>query len=374
MADMEADKTPEILIVGAGPVGLTAAIELKRRGFHPRIISANTGPVHESRALAINNRSLRILAASGASERLMAIGRNIHGMRFSTVDKQLFHVSFGAGSGAFPFVLIVPQSRIETVLVEVLAALGVAVEWNTELIALKDPEAPSVKIFGPGGPRTETTDIVIGADGAHSAVRHQLGLAFPGSAYATSWGLADAEITGALPVDEVSIFDLAPVLYAVIPIDDSVVRLISDQPEVLDHLPAAFQVKNVLWQSTFHISHRQVPTYQVANIFLAGDAAHIHSPFGGRGMNLGIEDAAWLAWLIGAGHTERYTADRRPVGHKVLRLVNSTTRMMASNAMLPKLLRRQLLPPIMRAQFLRSRVIDTMSGADTPFPPWLDDT
>jgi 2-polyprenyl-6-methoxyphenol hydroxylase-like FAD-dependent oxidoreductase len=361
----------DILIAGAGPTGLTAAIELARRGYRPRIVSANAGPVHESRALAVNRRTMHILAASGATKRLLKIGLRPRGMRFHTAARELFHAPIPQPSGGLPFVIIVPQSHIETVLVETLAGYGISVEWQTRLEDLQDRDAPKVGLIGPGGEESCAPDILIGADGAHSVVRHKLGIDFPGSAYETEWGLADVRVTTKLSLDELHVFDLAPILFVMLPIKGDLVRFISDRSDVLTHVPPPFEVASVEWESAFRISHRQAKTYQSGNVFLAGDAAHIHSPVGGRGMNLGIEDAAWLAWLIAEGKTAQYTTDRWPVARRVLRTVDPATRLMAADSAPLKFVRRHILPWVMMHNALRSRVIARIAGTDTPEPPWL---
>jgi 2-polyprenyl-6-methoxyphenol hydroxylase-like FAD-dependent oxidoreductase len=361
-----------ILIAGAGPTGLTAAIELARRGIRPRIVSANDGPVHESRALGINRRSLTILEPCGATVELLKIGLRVKGIHLRTAERELLHIELPGQQNRLPFLLVVPQSEIEEVLVEVLRGLGVEVEWRTELVSLSDAETnPVAELRGPGGTESVSADILIGADGAHSTVRRALGLGFPGAAYETEWGLADAHVRTALPLDEATAFDLAPVLFVMIPIRENFVRFISDHRDVLAHVPQVIEVLEVEWESPFRISHRQVETYQKGSVFLAGDAAHIHSPVGARGMNLGIEDAAWLAWLIAEGGTERYTAERHPVGRRVLRTVDPATRLMASDALVPKFLRRNVLPRLASIMAVRNRFIARVVGLDTPPPPWL---
>ena len=129
-------------------------------------------------------------------------------------------------------------------------------------------------------------------------------------------------------------------------------------------MPREIEVQSVEWESPFRISHRQVDTYQKGSVFLAGDAAHIHSPVGARGMNLGIEDAAWLAWMIAEGKTERYSAERRPVGRRVIKTVDPATRLMASDAILPKFLRRHVLPKIVALGPLVPRLVSRVVGTE----------
>lgn len=372
MADFPAQ--PSILIVGAGPSGLTAAIELARRGYRPRIVDRDEGPPTESRALAVNPRSLSVLEPSGATARLLSTGRRMHHVHFHTAEHEFLTLQVSDLGGPYPFMLVLPQGEIEALLAQVLRGLGIAVEWRTELVALTQEDGRiHAGLNGAGGAEPVESDILVGADGAHSAVRHQLGLEFPGSAYETEWGLADVRVRTKLPLDGVHAFDLAPVLFAMVPIRGDLVRLISDQPDVLNHVPPQIAYGEVSWVSTFRISHRQTETYQAGNVFLTGDAAHIHSPFGGRGMNLGIEDAAWLAWQIAEGRTEDYTKDRWPVGRQVLRTVDPATRLMAADGWLARLARRRLMPLMLALPALRRRALRRLAGQDTPFPPWLED-
>ncbi|HEX2256081.1 MAG TPA: FAD-dependent oxidoreductase [Afifellaceae bacterium] len=361
-----------ILIVGAGPTGLTAAIELARRGYRPRIVDKDAGPPAESRALAVNPRTLQVLEPSGATARLVAAGRRIHHAHFHTAEREFLSLKVSDLGGPYPFMLVLPQGEIEALLADLLGEHGIAVEWQTELTALTEADGRlRAELKGPGRTQRLRPDIVIGADGAHSTVRRAIGLAFPGSAYETEWGLADVEVRTKLPLDGVHAFDLAPVLFAMIPIRGNLVRLISDQPDVLAHVPPEIAYGEVAWLTSFRISHRQTETYQAGNVFLAGDAAHIHSPFGGRGMNLGIEDAAWLAWQIAEGRTDNYTKDRRPVGRHVLRTVDPATRLMAADGLAARLARRRLLPLLFTIPALRRLALRRLAGQDTPFPPWL---
>jgi len=363
-----------ILIVGAGPTGLTAAIELARRGYRPRIVDKDEGPPTESRALGVNPRSLQVLEPSGAAARLVAVGRRMHHLHFHTAGREFLTLQLSDLGGPYPFMLVLPQGNIEALLADVLAEHGIAVEWRTELTALSQEDGRiRAELKGPGRSQKIRPDVVIGADGAHSTVRRALGLKFPGSAEETEWGLADVRVRTKLPLDGVHAFDMAPVLFGMIPIRGNFVRLVSDHADVLAHVPPAIAYDEVAWVTSFRISHRQVESYQVGSVFLAGDAAHIHSPLGGRGMNLGIEDAAWLAWQIAEGRTDEYTKDRWPVGREVLRLVGPLTRLMAADGRLARLTRQRLMPLALALPALRRLALSRLAGQDTPFPPWLRD-
>jgi len=362
----------EILIVGAGPVGLTAAVELARRGFMPRIIDKGNGPVIESRALGVNARTLEILAPSGASSKMIERGLKIERLNFWDLPKLIFSIPLEKLQNRYNFMLALPQDDTERVLIEVLGGLGYKVEWKTELIEL-ELTANGARAKTKKGSKTSASeaDIVIGADGAHSLVRHALGIGFRGAAYDHDFGLADAILSGPTSKHAVNVFRVSTGIFGMIPAGQDRFRMVADQPDVFAAMPDRFQVEKIVWQSRFRISYRQVESYQKGNVFLAGDAAHIHSPVGGRGMNLGIEDAATLAWLIDEGRTDEYTERRLPVGAHVLRQTNLQTQLMTSRNPLVTFMRRQVVPLLMKSDFVLSRQLPEMAGLAAPPPPWL---
>ncbi len=363
---------PDILIIGAGPVGLTAAVELTRRGFNPRIVEKEPGHHVESRALAINPRTLDILEPSGAAERLAKAGVKLRAVNFNGPAGQMFRLD----TKLIPhptrrYILVLPQAQTEQILIDTLGG-KTRIDWNTEVTSLVLNEGrPSVTLERKGKIENATPDIVIGADGAHSLVRKALGIGFIGEAYEHDWGLADIHASGLAP-EELHVFDLSPLLIGFIPVRGDLFRVVADTGNVLDHIPSHIKVKKVTWETRFRISHRQVETYQKGPVFLAGDAAHIHSPLGGRGMNLGIEDAAWLAWLIERGETGRYTELRHRVGKQVLEQVNQATRLMSSEGAIATFLRRKVLPHLARREFVQRKALRGIAGLASPPPPWLE--
>jgi 2-polyprenyl-6-methoxyphenol hydroxylase-like FAD-dependent oxidoreductase len=362
----------EILLVGAGPVGLTAAVELARRGFKPRIIDKGGGPVIESRALGVNARSLEILEPCGATKLMIERGSKIRRMNFWDLPKLIFSIPMEKLQNRYNFMLALPQDDTEQVLIEVLGELGHEVEWNTELTELK-LTATGARAKIKKGSRTSScdADIVIGADGAHSRVRHALGIGFRGSSIDHEFSLADAIVSGPTNEHEANISRVSSGIFCMIPVAEGRFRLVADQPDILNAVPSVFKIEETVWQSRFHISYRQVESYQKGNVFLAGDAAHIHSPVGGRGMNLGIEDAATLAWLIDQERTDEYTERRLPVGAHVLRQTNWQTQLMTSLNPLVTFMRRQVVPLLMKSNFVLSRQLPEMAGLAAPPPPWL---
>ncbi|KZL17298.1 Pentachlorophenol 4-monooxygenase [Pseudovibrio axinellae] len=363
-----------ILIVGAGPGGLAAAIELKRRGFTPRIIDKNLRPHVQSRALAVNPRTLQILKPSGVADKLIQKGWKLKHVHFRGPSGELMEIALTDIKGPYKFMLSLPQYETETIMERHLTEQGVEVERGCELVELEQQadEVIAVVQNADGDQEVLHPGMVIGADGAHSVVRSKMGFTFAGSSYAYDWGLADVELEPTLSMDGPTMFDRSPYIFAVIPISANRARIIADQEDPLEDMPPILKVNKVNWKSTFRITHRLVNLYQKGRVFLVGDAAHVHSPFAGRGMNLGIEDAAWLAWQVSTGHTHQYMLDRRPVAAEVLKTVDHGTRFLASNNAAIRLFRQKFLPVLGRSRYFQGRLLSIVSADSTPFPPWLE--
>lgn len=366
---MQATERTRILIVGAGPVGLAAAVELRRRGMAPRIIDEDTGPAPESRALAVNPRTLEILEPSGATERMLARGNRIHHMIVRTPERELFRFNTRNLHHRFDFLLALAQSETEQILADLLSEAGHPVDWQTELTDVKpDGQAFRCTI----GPRGETFDVVIGADGAHSLVRKSLGIGFSGESLPEAWGLADVELDSWPFPWDCGVATLSDdYVCAFFPLREGYGRFVSSRADIMNSLPPDTRVSKIVWQSQFHISYRQVETYQKGNAFLAGDAAHIHSPVGGRGMNLGIEDAAWLAYLLSEGRADEYTQLRHGPGAQVLKMTSAPTNLLASRSVWARFLRTLVLPLVFDRPLVQRFLLPRMAGLDTPAPPWL---
>ena len=339
-------KDASILVAGGGPVGLTAAVELARRGYAPRIIDNDGEPTPESRALAVNARTLDILEPCGVTERIIEAGNRINGMIFRSGGKELMRLEMRYLPHRFNFMIGLPQSQTEEILIQRLREYGHNVQWHTELQSL-DGKSPKIGVTmkSSDGVKVSDADILIGADGAHSLVRKQLGLDFPGERAPYHFGLADVELDDwPFPFDHGIVHQDPGQIMAFFPLSEGFGRLVCNHPDVMNRLPAAAKVRKVIWESDFRISYRQVDAYQKGNVFLAGDAAHIHSPVGGRGMNLGIEDAATLAWLIEQNRTDEYTGRRHPVGAKVLNFTEAQTRQITEANPLQRFLQNWLAP------------------------------
>jgi len=325
---------PNILIVGAGPTGLTAALELARRGILPRVIDRKEAPTPLSKAVGISPHSLEVLEPSGVSERLLSAALRIRRFHMSFEKRQLGVIDFSSLRHRFDFLLSLPQKDTEAIMADVLWDLGARVEWRTELAEMNEAtDAVNVRLDTPEGPRDARFDYVFGADGVGSVVRGAMGIGFNGYTHKRQWSIADAEIADwpYEPLAAQAFLHGSGDVGFIIPIGENRFRAISNTDDALARIPGSYQVTHLLRKDEFHIPARQAERYQTARAFLGGDAAHAHSPVGARGMNLGIEDAACFARRLSSGTLEGYTAERWPVGkrwialsERVLRLAQST--------------------------------------------------
>ncbi len=357
-------KSASVLVIGAGPVGLAAAIELHRRGIPARIVDQNPHAAKESRAVAVNPRTLELLEASGASERLIAAGVRLRGVRIIADGVTRAEVDATRMPHRYNFMLALPQDRTEAILAECLAERGVPVERGVSAFDVV-PHADSARavLAGPGGQETVEADWIIGADGAHSTVRKALDIGFPGAPYPFQWSLADVDLAGDAEPDrgELRLDRGRPVLIR-LPIGPGRHRLIANGPDVLGLAPSSWSPGTIHWQSSFTVSHRRVQRLGEGRIRLIGDAAHIHSPAGGRGMNLGIEDAVTLVERIAAGTLGDWDARREAKARKTIRESDLMQRMATSDGVMARTVLPRLVGLALSVPFLHRRLLRSLGG------------
>jgi 2-polyprenyl-6-methoxyphenol hydroxylase-like FAD-dependent oxidoreductase len=376
----------EVLVVGAGPVGLAMGCALLRQGVSCLVIDRNDGPppLNESRALGIQARTLEVFETLGVVDTVMAQGRKAHGVGGYADGRRIFHLrlELDETDTRFPFALVLPQSQTERLLLERLGALGGAVERGANLDSFAhDATGVVAQIETPSGRREVRAAWMIGCDGARSAVRQGLGLAFEGGEYEERFLLADLHVGWSMPDDEGAVLFTSegPILAFPLPgagrwrlIDptgivdtDDPDRIVARFREVVHaHAAADAVVDDAVWTSSFHLHRRVVDHVRVGRCFVAGDAAHLHSPAGGQGMNTGIQDAFNLAWklaLVLRGRApdallDSYEAERRPVALGVLKGSEALTRMVTLRDPLARDLRDVFLSLVTEIGFARRRL------------------
>ncbi|MFD2261251.1 FAD-dependent monooxygenase [Lacibacterium aquatile] len=311
--------TPQILIVGAGPSGLVLALNLARQGVAFRIVDKGEGPGATSRALAVHARTLEFYRQLGIADRIVEAGILLDHFDLRVKGRKVAMAPLGAmgqGISPYPFILGLPQDVHEQILIETLASLGITVERRTALTGFTQlATGVRATLHGPAGEETLEVEYVAGCDGASSAVRHQLGIGFPGGTYDQVFFVADVDAEGDLPDNALTVSLNSEGFCLVLPVRQTgAQRVIGMVPQAREKqesftfedvaLEAArdtgLTIGKLHWFSTYHVHHRVAESFRVGRVFLAGDAGHIHSPAGGQGMNTGIGDAMNLAWKLSA--------------------------------------------------------------------------
>jgi 2-polyprenyl-6-methoxyphenol hydroxylase-like FAD-dependent oxidoreductase len=310
----------QVLIAGAGPTGLVLALYLTKAGARVRVIDRTTGPGTTSRALVVHTRTLEFYRQIGLADAAVDRGVTFRAVNLWVRGRKAARAPFGemgVGLSPYPYMLILPQDEHERLLIEELGRLGVTVERQTELISFTEAGGRILaRLRMPNGAaQTCVADYLGGCDGARSTVREQLGIGFPGGTYAHVFYVADTEANGPVLDGELHIaLDDADFLGGFPMKGQGRMRFVgtvrdgtgaSREPswEDVDRRMAQqlrLDVTKVRWFSTYHVHHRVAVAFRRGRAFLLGDAAHIHSPVGGQGMNTGIGDAVNLAWKLAA--------------------------------------------------------------------------
>jgi 2-polyprenyl-6-methoxyphenol hydroxylase-like FAD-dependent oxidoreductase len=377
---------PQVLIAGAGPVGLFLAASLRRLGIGVRIIDKAVARSATSRALVIWPRTLETLQIDGSVEPFLAAGLRITDARIVAGSHPLAHISFAAVQSEFPYALFLPQNETERLLEATLNQRGVQVEREVELVDFTHDQTARLR-QPDGAVETVRTDWLVGCDGAHSTVRHTLQLPFGGDTLPSTWILADILIAGPLP-REVLVSWSPDGLLALFPMTADRFRVIADMgetngssaPPTLEEVqqilaargPGGLTAHDPIWLNRFHINERKVADYRVGRVFVIGDAAHVHSPAGGQGMNTGMQDAANLAWKLalvcqGAADDrllDSVSVERSAIGEQVLRNAGRLTRLAIMRNPILRHVRDTAIGFLGTLPAFRQRIIDAMTELD----------
>lgn len=367
----------KVLIVGAGPSGLMMAAQLLRYGIQPVIIDNKQGPTNHSNALAVQARSLEIYRQMGLIDKVINNGKKALGITFNEYGKEVASLSFnnvGEGLTAFPYLLLYQQSKNERTILDYLTLNCCPVHWDTSLVSLKQKaEGVEVLLKNAESEFSLKCDWVIGADGPHSTVRKQLQIPFKGDTYPSSFYLADLKLdTDFLTGDHVQLYLGKKDFAGFFPLPED------DRYRVIGNLPASFgegeaaEVEAILpyladlikssvsvaennWFTTYKLHHRMAEKFREQRCFLIGDAAHIHSPVGGQGMNTGLQDAYNLAWKLAGVINgkiretvlDSYAYERMPVAKDLLNSTDKAFNFIMSTNWFVGLLKKWIFPKVL---------------------------
>lgn len=386
----------EVLVVGAGPVGLTLACELAWRGVRVRIIDSKPRPSEHSKAIGVFPRTLELLENQGVAAEMVKQGTPLEGVLIHAGRRRIARIDARLIDSHYNFILTLEQSTTEKILIDRLAALGVQVERPVRLVTFhQGPEAVAVSLEGDKGEGETCRALwVVGCDGAHSTVRKALGLPFEGEPFEEAFNLADVRMSLPLPeaADHILLFlsSQGPLFMAPLA-GEGRYRLIMNEPpgsakqrlepalddvrrwwgERVGYPPAqAVEIAHPTWLSRFTIHRRIVPTMRQGRVLLAGDAAHIHSPAGAQGMNTGIQDAINLAWKLGlvtkreasAHLLDSYSDERLPVARMVLKGTDLLTQAMTMRAPLLLALRNRVMGLALKQRWLQAKGVNIAAG------------
>ena len=372
-----------MLIVGAGPTGLVLALWLTRLGVPVRIIDKIAEPGTTSRALAVQARTLEFYRQIGLADAVVARGHHVSAAHMWVAGRHVARAVFGdmgAGISPFAYAFIFTQDEHERLLIDTLRAAGVTVERQTELTRFEERgEGIIASLKRPDG-RIENCEaaFIAGCDGAHSRVRENLSIGFPGGTYEHLFYVADVEARGVVMNGDIHVALDRTDFLAVFPLQGGqrarLVGTVRDEmSQARDDLTwddvstrviewMRIDIDAVNWFSTYHVHHRVAEQFRRGRAFLLGDAAHIHSPVGGQGMNTGIGDAVNLAWKLAAvlhgradAHVlETYEAERIAFARRLVATTDQAFTGITSSSRTARMLRLQVVPVVLPA-LLKSR-------------------
>src|SRR5262245_6464030 len=376
----------DVLIVGAGPTGLALAITLQRAGADHLLIDKLPAGQNTSRAAVIHAHTLEMLDDLGVSARLVDEGLRLAKFSIRDRDSTQVRLRFNDLTTTHPYLLMLPQDKTERVLADRLVALGGAIHRGVTATDLQqDATAVHVSLISDAGPCSIAARYVVGADGMHSMVRAAAGTEFSGAAYEESFVLADVSMSWPHGRDEVMLFFSPAGMVVVAPLPNGRFRIVATLEAAPEHPDAAdiqalidsrgpttprATVSDVAWSSRFRIHHRLADSYRNGRLLLMGDAAHVHSPAGGQGMNTGLVDARVLGQLLAAVVTgeepdstlNRYQSLRRPAAAQVLRLAGRLTGLATMRHPAKRWIRNLILSVINHLPAIQRRLAMNLSG------------
>ncbi|MEO8205034.1 MAG: FAD-dependent monooxygenase [Chthoniobacterales bacterium] len=385
----------DVLVVGAGPVGLTMAAELARYGISVRIVEKAAQATDKSKALVIWSRTLELIDRMGCTPSFTEAGHRVTAATITAGGSQIAHVTLGGVDSPYPYALMIPQSDTERLMAQHLNSLGVTVERTVELTSFLNVGSGVQSILRHADGREETveTSWLIGCDGAHSTVRHHLGMEFLGNTLTSDWVLADVHLSN-VPNDEIKVMWHAEGVLVIFPIVGDRFRVVADAgiakdgpkradptmeevQAILDQRgPGGITASDPIWLAAFRINERKVEDYRKGRVFLAGDAAHVHSPAGGQGMNTGMQDACNLAWKLALacrGCTESplldsYSEERSAVGDQVLKGAGHITMIATMRGGVKQAIRNHVASLIFGLAPVREAMAEVMTELSIAYP------
>ncbi|WP_448632612.1 MULTISPECIES: FAD-dependent oxidoreductase [Pseudomonas fluorescens group] len=375
----------DVLIVGAGPTGLTLALWLHRQGVAVRIVDKSSAPGETSRAMAVQARTLELYRQLDMADAVVDAGYKTPAMNmWARGDRKarLPLIDAGARISPYPFVLIYPQDRHERLLIEQLQGVGIDVERQTELLSFEEEPGQVTALLrhADGHEETFTASYLAGCDGARSLVRHATGSGFDGGTYKQLFYVADVTASGVEPAGEAHVaFNQSEFVLVLSYGEADRYRLIgtarderAEPPQTLTFADVShdaidglnIQISAVNWFSTYRVHHRVTDRFRHGRAFLLGDAAHVHSPAGGQGMNTGILDAINLAWKLAAvlnGKAretllDSYQTERQAFAHKLVETTDKVFTFATAQGGFADFVRTRIVPAFASVAYKRENV------------------